>query len=698
MAVIGTIRQKLGGLLILVIAFAMFAFILMDMGGKGNGPERGTGIAKVNGEEISYEDFSERLKVNETYMQNQLQGEPLSEAQKESVRNNTYNEMLTERLKAGLYISLGITVGDEEKKAMLFEDGFQHPSITSSFKGEDGQYSAANFKQYLETLNVPDPNSGLSAEEKRAQWTNFEQAIYKERADNKYNKLIAKSTKVPTWMAEVLYNNENEKANAEYIYLPFSNVADDSISYTDADLLAYLAEHGKEYQQEASVSLKYIVYPIEPSTDDINAVSSWMTNKFASWEKAESDSLFIMASSETKWSNVYKSRAELSNQFVDSMFNAPVGSFFGPVKQGNQFIAYKLVDRKAIPDSVQVRHLLISGEGYESQEIALALIDSLKGLIIDNGASLASLTAQFSQDESNAFNGGDLGWVRPSEMVVPFNNAIFFDMKVGDVKMVYSQFGAHFVEVYAWGTTSTSVKVATLNKTIFASEETTNNIFAEASLYSGNNRSKESFVAGSDKVKDAVGVSKKSNTIQGIRGNARELVKWAFNNDKGEVSAPFMVGESFVVTLQDGKSEEGEASLDNVRLLVEAEVIKNKKSEVLLSKVKGTDLNSIASSNSISVQSANDVSMFNVALAGIGNEPKFAGTALGATLNMVSQAFVGENGVFVLKTITKSEVPIATDLTAYKLRSSSYSGAVQGRLFEALKSAAKIEDNSFDFF
>ena len=67
MAVIGTLRQKLGGLLILVIAFAMLAFILMDMGGKGNGSVRGTGIAKVNGEEISYEAFSERLKTNETF-------------------------------------------------------------------------------------------------------------------------------------------------------------------------------------------------------------------------------------------------------------------------------------------------------------------------------------------------------------------------------------------------------------------------------------------------------------------------------------------------------------------------------------------------------------------------------------------------------------------------------------------------------
>ena len=698
MAVIGTLRQKLGGLLILVIAFAMLAFILMDMGGKGNGSVRGTGIAKVNGEEISYEAFSERLKTNETFSQNQSQGQALSEEQKESIRNSTYNELLTEKLKAAVYSSLGITVGDAEKKAMLFEEDFQHPSITSSFKGENGQYSAANFKQYLETLSVPDPSSGLSAEEKRAQWANFEKAIYKERADNKYNKLIQKSTNVPTWMAQALYNNDNLKVTAEYVYLPFSSVADDAISYTDADLTSYLSKHAKAYKQMASVNIKYVVYPIVPSTDDITAVSSWMNDKFAAWQTSENDSLFIMASSETKWSNVYESKDELTNQFADSMFIAPVGTFFGPVQGKNQFTSYKLLDRKAIADSLKVRHLLISGDGYESQEIALATIDSLRQLIIEEGVPLASLTAQFSQDESNALDGGDLAWVRPGEMVGPFNNAIFFDMKPGDVRLVYTQFGAHFVEVYSWGTTTTAVKVATLNKSIFASEETTNNIFAEASLYSGNNRSKESFVASSDKIKDAVGVSTKANTIQGLRGNAREIIKWAFKSEKGEVSAPFMVGESFVVALQDGNAEEGEASLDNVRLLLEAEVIKAKKAAVLLAKVNGSDLNSIASSNSVSVQAANDVSMTNVALAGIGNEPKFAGTALGLPVNTVSKPLVGENGVFVLKTTVKSAAPAATDLDAYKARASSYGSSVQGKLFDALKNAAKIEDNSFDFF
>jgi len=71
---------------------------------------------------------------------------------------------------------------------------------------------------------------------------------------------------------------------------------------------------------------------------------------------------------------------------------------------------------------------------------------------------------------------------------------------------------------------------------------------------------------------------------------------------------------------------------------------------------------------------------------------------LGLAVNTVSKPIVGENGVFVIKTTVKSEVPAATDLSMYKVRSGSYSSSVQGRLFDALKNAAKIVDNSFDFF
>lgn len=704
MAVIGTIRNKLGGLLILVIAFAMLAFILMDMGGNKNGQQaRGNSIANVNGKEISYVDFDAKLKSNEQFtqqnlvQQGQLQpGQPLTEANKEMVRLSTYNEMLGDELKSEVYSNLGIRVDKAEKTAMLFEEGFIHPSILSSFRGEDGKYNPAFFQQYIQNLGTPDPNSGLTPDESRAQWANFESAIYKERADAKYNTLLSKSANVPTWMAEALYNNENTSANIEYVYLPFSDIKNEEVSTTDSELKAYIKEHATAFQQEESANLKYIVYPIVPSADDINTVQTWMNEKFAAWKKAESDSLFIMANSETKWDPTYYKSSEIVNQFSDSIFSVANGTTFGPVKNGNDFVAYKLIDKRQIPDSVKVKHIYISGEGLTSREEYLALIDSLTNLIENEGASFEDLAQQFSKDVATASNGGDLGWVQKGTQA--YDYALFNSLKVGSTQAIETQVGTYIVQPYKWGTTSTGVKLATLSKTVYASEETTNNIFAEASLYSGNNRTKEAFIANSEKVKDLPNVSKTANTLPSLKGNAREIVKFAFNAESGEVSAPFMVGNNFVVALQNGKFEKGLASLENVKAIVEAEVIKEKKAEMLKAKISGKDLAAIAASNKKSVQSANGLSLANVTLANVGNEPSVAGAAVGLAVNAVSAPIVGETGVFVVKTTSKTEAPAPTDLSRYKGRSTTYASSVQGKLFNALKEAAKVEDFSFDFF
>jgi len=704
MAVIGTIRNKLGGLLILVIAFAMLAFILMDMGGKKNGQQaRGNSIATVNGKEISYVDFDTRLKSNERFtqqnlvQQGQLQpGQPLSEANREMVRTSTYNELLSEELKAEVYENLGIKVESAEQTAMLFEEGFIHPSILSSFRGEDGQFSLALFQQYIQSLGTPDPSSGLTPEESRAQWANFETAIYNEREDNKYTALLNKSVNVPTWMAEALYSNENTSANVQLVYFPFSEISNDEISVTDAELTAYIDKHERAFQQEESASLKYIVYPIVPSADDINNVQTWMNEKFTAWQSAESDSLFIMANSETKWDPIYYKANELSNQFADSMFTASIGTFFGPVKNGNEFTAYKLVDKKQIPDSVKVSHIYISGEGLTSREEYLALIDSLTNLIKNEGVALSSLAAEFSKDVVSASNGGDLGWVKRGEQA--YDYALFNTLKEGDVEAIETQVGTYIIEVNDWATTSTGVKVATLSKTVFASEETTNNIFAEASLYSGNNRTKEAFLANSDQVRDLPSVAKNANTLPGIQGNARDIVKFAFNAEEGEVSSPFMAGNNFVVVLQNGKFAKGKASLSNVRAIVEAAVIKEKKAEIIKTKISGNDITSIAANNNKSIQNANGLSFSNSTIQGIGNEPSVAGAAVGLAVNEVSAPIVGESGVFVVKTTSKTEAPAPSDLTMYKNRASTYGSGVQGKLFNALKEAAKVEDFSFDFF
>lgn len=63
-----------------------------------------------------------------------------------------------------------------------------------------------------------------------------------------------------------------------------------------------------------------------------------------------------------------------------------------------------------------------------------------------SGANFAALARKYSTDPGSAKKGGDLGYFTKNQMVAPFANAAFA-MKVGQIRLVKSQFGWHIIKV-----------------------------------------------------------------------------------------------------------------------------------------------------------------------------------------------------------------------------------------------------------
>jgi parvulin-like peptidyl-prolyl isomerase len=83
-------------------------------------------------------------------------------------------------------------------------------------------------------------------------------------------------------------------------------------------------------------------------------------------------------------------------------------------------------------------HILVATE-EEAQELLAQLSD---------GADFAVLAAEHSQDTSNAYRGGDLGWFGLGRMVAPFEEAAF-SLPVGEISQpVQTEFGWHLIKVY----------------------------------------------------------------------------------------------------------------------------------------------------------------------------------------------------------------------------------------------------------
>lgn len=703
MAAIGTIRNKFGWLLIGLMIVSLIAFILMgsESGGAGKGQMK-EDVAVVNGDGVKNIEFSDRVATNMNNYRQQTQNATISEEDINAIRSSTYDQMVTEVLYKKIYANTGIAVGDDEFRDMTTGSRI-HQGISNSFKNEAGAFDLDGFNNYIKTLDLDNP--GEEPGSKRKAWNSFEKAIISERLTKKYTVLVEKSLTVPTFMAKDEYAADKAQATFDYVKLPFSSIENTSLKLKDSDLKAFMAKNAKKYESEASVDLKIVSFKIKSSENDRLEAEKWMKSKMATWETEKNDSAFISLYSDEAYDNVYYGRDELVSTFKDSIFDAPVGTIFDYQDLGTSLVAAKLENRKLIPDSLKARHLLISLDDVKTQEEAFAAFtkfDSLYTLVDSLGYKLADLTAANSDDVSNANNGGDLEWVKPGQMVKQFNDIIFFDMKEGDVKKVRTQFGLHIVEVYKATPTKQAVKVATLVKNITPSVKTQEKAYADASIFAGNNNTKEKFLAAgeSTQINDAFGITKGSNSVTGVFGNSRSIIQWAFKAKAGEVSTPFSIDDTYYVALLVNKNEKGLPNIsDNNRLAIEMAAAKEKKGELLSAKAKGADLNSIASSNGTTVATAQNLSFVNVNIEDM-PEPKVVGAALGIKEGIVSGPIVGEDGVYVIN--VKSKVAPAEDAAAINEAKENLRNqlrmSIPSRLDDSIRKSANIEDNRLDFF
>ena len=711
MAVIGKIRQR-SGLLIFLIGLSIVGFLIMDATNSQGSLLKGRkdAVGKVNGEKIPYTDFSRKYEENLKNAEDQMRGQPMGDDQRNYVRTQTWTEMVNNIIFNRVYDKLGINVtGEEMAELATGENASPYIKNDQQFKNpQTGQFDPAQVRMYLTRLDQ-DPE-GVEPGTVRKQWLKFETLLKQNQFQQKYNNLITKGLYVPTWMAEMTYNDQNRFADFKYVLLPYTEVNEADVKVSDDDIKKYVSDHAAKYKSdEETRKFSYVTFDIVPSGGDTARTIQSLEEKRADLAKSEKpadDSVFVKLYSETPFDEAYYTKDKLFSSVKDSFFTYPVKSIIGPYIDGKSAKLAKISDRKMISDSVHLREISISFAGITSQEAAnvkFKLIDSIIREVDTLKQDFGKFAATYSDDQMGKMRGGDIGWVKQGEKEKGYNDLIFFRAQKGKIYRIPSQKenSIHLVQVVEDRPSKMGVQISYLSKEIIPSPETERNIYGNATTFAVDNQTEAKFREAGKKAnaKTIESIKKDEFQVQGL-GSARELIKWVFNAKKGNVSSIFTVDKKHVVAMLEMVRPAGLPEVDAVREQVRPEVMREKKFELLSKKISDAKANSIEELASKLGKAPMDATHVSFASPALNNafEPKVVATALGAAKGKVSAPIKGNEGAYAVQAVNVQEPAKQTDYSAFSFQMNQQMQGKSRYANEVQKKLAKVDDNRFDFF
>ena len=700
MALIGTLRDKMGILLVIFIFVALAAFILGELLTNNSVLFNQNEIGEINGNSISLEQFQSTVEERRANYILNFNREP-GDREMTSLRQQAWDLLIARHAIVPEYEKVGIEVTDNEVIDMISGTNID-PSIRQAFLNQEtGEFDRAMLGNYINQLKTMPAGS-----EGRIRWDLFQRDLKPGRERIKYENLLLKTAYVTKAEAEREYHLQTDVAEIKFVYVPFYAVSDSVAAVDDGDLKAYYDEHKEEFKTEHTRDIKYVTFSLAASAADSLAMRKDMEQIAQELAKTEDDSLYAVSNSESQGAFQTYNASSLP-QFVKPE-DLKANNVIGPFIDGNTYKVVKVSD--VFKDTVayaQASHILIKWDD-ETAASKKAAREKAQGILreIRNGADFAAKAREHGTD-GTASNGGDLGWVYTGQMVKPFENAVFNATKPGLInELVETEFGYHIVKINSVKD-NTAYKVAVVEKQIGPSDATANAVYRSAETFAANISGIEEFEEKAET--EGLNVLESKNLTAGERsigtlGDARQVVQWLFRDaSEGEVSEIFDLQDQYVVAIMTGETEKGYRSMESVRNEIMPEVRKKVKGDAIIAKLnetKGT-LEEIANAygNDAGVYNSSDLKLSSNTLPSAGFDPKAVGIAFGLEDGKRSEPFAGENGVLVIEMQNKTIAPEIADYTAYKTTIQQQAQQRSGfNIAEAIKDHAEIEDQRYKFY
>jgi peptidyl-prolyl cis-trans isomerase D len=660
MAVLETIRVKLGILITALIAIALLSFIIdpSTLQSVSSSMSSKYDVGEINGKSISYTDFQADVDkfttINEILTGSSVQ----NEQQQISIRNTAWQALIDQYLFVKNAKAAGLSVGEDEMVDIISGE-IASPVISQNpaFCDENGVFSKEALLQFISYIE--------SDQTGRFQiyWDYLQEAAMTQQYYAKYMSLFSQSNFANALMLSEQVAENNNTFNVEFVMVPFGFAVDSTIVVSDSEIKKYYEAHKKFYKQQASRDIEYVVFEVIPTAEDVAAANQSLIAVYDEFAATDNMKSFLLANSDRQIDNTWYKAGELNrvakaiNDFAFSK-NASVSEV---ITSGNSFYAVRVMEEAMVPDSVYVKYVPAQSEN----------VDSL-------------------------FTVAEPQWITQ----VPG----FEDVMTAKVNSTVTVNGLVF-KVLDRTAPVAKKRVAILEKTAVASKETVNNCYAKANTFATKSAGKyENFQkAITEEGVYAHPVNKmleSSNRLGSIEGT-KEVTRWAFEAKQGEVSNIMTINNNyFVVAAVTGVHKEGYTDIkevaSSIRNILYNEKAGEKKAAEVAEKIAGlTDMNAIAEALKTTVSTKDGLAFSSLTSQGL--DPMFIGAASVAEEGKICGPLAANIGVYVYKVTGRDTGAFFTEDDA-KARDAQMSQYTSQMVLPVMMDDAQVKDNRARFF
>ena len=716
MAALGTIRKR-GVILVCIISFGLFAFIAEEAfrscdSAKNNERQQ---IGEVFGEKISVQEFQKLVDEYTEVIKMQQGQDNLPEEQMNQVKDMVWNSYIQNKIVAHEAEKLGLTVTDAELQDILKTGTSPMLAQTPFVNQQTGRFDVSALQKFLADYKAQKANPSANAQMMDQYtkiynyWSFIEKTLRQQTLAQKYQSLLAHCFLSNPVEAKMAFKEENEESKIQLAAFPYSDIQDDKVKVVESDLKAKYDEMKARFKQPVeSRDIKFVDIQVEASQADRAALNKEFAGYHTQLAAAADPTEVVRKSASTvAYLGIPVGKDAFPSDIAATLDSMAVGATTAVKanKADNTLNIVKLVNKQQLPDSIQYRVIQVAAASVAE---AKTKADSIQGAI-SGGADFEAIAKKYGQT-------GEKAWMTTrqyefAQSMDKDNKAFINALNTQAVNATSQlQLGQGYVILQVCDRKAMIEKytAAVIKKNVDFSQDTYRTAYNKFSSFVSANQTADEIVKNAAKsgykVQDLKDITTATHYVANIH-STREALKWIFEAKEGSVSPMYECGNNdhLLVVVLDKINRIGFRGLDDpqVKEMVKAEVIKDKKAEMIEAKLNGVKNIAAAKSKGAKVSEVNQITFAApvfVASAGA-SEPALSG-AVSATKKGAFSAHPvkGNAGVYLFLVTDKSNRPVKFNEKAQEQKCRQKSMQYAGNFMNELYLNANVVDNRYLFF